>query len=489
MINKIKKEKLDRIYEKGIDPYPNRFDVNSCSSALKEKFKKLEKGEHTEEKVSVAGRIMQNRMMGKATFMQLLDSKGNIQLYFRQDDIGKDEYKKIKLLDIGDIIGVNGTVFKTKTGEVTVHVDSFEILTKSLAQLPEKWHGLKDQEIRYRKRYIDLISNREVFELFKKRTEFIKNIRKFMDKEDFMEVETPVLEAVPGGADARPFITHHNTLDIDFYLRISLELHLKRLVVGGYERVYELGKVFRNEGISTQHLQEFTLLEFYCAYIDYKDLMDLTERLIKSVLKETFGTLEVKYQGKTLDFSGEWPRIEYTEIIKKKTGIDLNKEDTKEKLIKAIKDKNLKLDVDEGFGRGRIMDQLYKQYVRPDLFQPCFLINQPIDISPLAKKHKDNPKLTQRFFLLVAGAEIVNAFSELNDPIDQRQRFEEQMNLREAGDDEAQMIDEDFIEALEIGMPPTGGFGMGIDRFFSILTNQESVRDIVFFPMMKPEEN
>jgi lysyl-tRNA synthetase class 2 len=488
MINKIKKDKLDRIYEKGIDPYPNKFNVNSYSNVIKEEFKNLEKGEHTKKKFSVAGRIMQNRMMGKATFMHLLDSEGDIQLYFRQDDIGKDEYKKIKLLDIGDIIGVNGTVFKTKTGEVTIHVDSFEILTKSLAQLPEKWHGLKDREIRYRKRYIDLISNRDVFEIFKKRTEFIKNIRKFMEKENFLEVETPILEAVPGGADARPFITHHNTLDIDFYLRISLELHLKRLIVGGYEKVFEIGKVFRNEGISTQHLQEFTLFEFYCAYINYNDLMDLTERLIKSILKETFGTLKIQYQGKTLDFSGEWPRVDYTEIVKKKTGIDLSKEDTKEKLIKAIKDKKLKVDIDESFGRGRIMDQLYKQYIRPDLFQPCFLINHPIDISPLAKKHKDNPKITQRLQLLVAGAEIVNAFSELNDPIDQRKRFEEQTKLREAGDEEAQMIDKDFIEALEIGMPPTGGFGMGIDRFFSILTNQESVRDVVFFPMMKPEE-
>ncbi|OIO62540.1 lysine--tRNA ligase [Candidatus Woesearchaeota archaeon CG1_02_33_12] len=487
MINKTKKEKLDRIYEKGINPYPNKFDIDSYSAVIKEKFKNLENGEHTKEKVSIAGRIMQNRIMGKAAFMHLLDTEGRIQLYFRQDDIGKEEYKKIKLFDIGDIIGVKGTAFKTKTGEVTIHVDSFEILTKSLAQLPEKWHGLKDQEIRYRKRYIDLISNPEVFELFKKRTDFVRNIRKFMEKKKFIEVETPVLEAVPGGADARPFITHHNTLDIDFYLRISLELHLKRLIVGGYERVFEIGKVFRNEGISTQHLQEFTLLEFYYAYIDYNELMDFTQELIQTVTKETFGTLKIKYQDKVIDFEGEWPRIDYTEIIKKKTGIDLNKEYTKEKLINAIKEKKLRVDIDENFGRGRIIDQLYKQYVRPDLFQPCFLINHPIDISPLAKKHKDNPKITQRFHLLVAGAEIVNAFSELNDPIDQRERFEEQMKLREAGDEEAQMIDEDFIEALEIGMPPTSGFGMGIDRFFSILTNQESVRDVVFFPMMKPE--
>ena len=488
MINKIKKEKLDRIYEKGIDPYPSVFKVDSDSKEIKTKFKDLEKGEHTKEKFSIAGRIMQNRPMGKACFMNLLDKEGKIQLYFRQDDIGKEEYKKLKLLDIGDIIGIKGTVFMTKTGETTIHVDSFQLLTKSLAQLPEKWHGLKDQEIRYRKRYIDLISNRDVFNLFIKKTEFIKNIRKFLDEKNFIEVETPVLEQVPGGADARPFITHHNTLDTNFYLRISLELHLKRLIVGGYDRVYEIGKVFRNEGMSTQHLQEFTLLEFYAAYMDYNDLMDFTEEFFKTIIKQTFGTLKIKFQGTEINFSGKWPKIDYTKIIKEKTGIDLNKEDTKEKLIKAIKEKHLKLNIDENLGRGRIMDQLYKDYVRPKLIQPCFLINHPTDISPLAKKHKDNPKLTQRLQMVVAGAEIVNAFSELNDPIDQRERFEEQMKLREAGDEEAQMIDEDFIEALEIGMPPTGGFGMGIDRFFSILTDQDTVREVVLFPMMKPEE-
>ena len=489
MINKIKKEKLDRIYEKGIDPYPSVFKVDSDSSKIKTKFKDLEKGEHTKEKFSIAGRIMQNRPMGKACFMNLLDKQGKIQLYFRQDDIGKEEYKKIKLLDIGDIIGVKGTAFKTKTGEVTIHVDSFEILTKSLAQLPEKWHGLKDQEIRYRKRYIDLISNRDVFDFFITRAKFITNLRKFLDENKFLEVETPVLEQVPGGADAKPFITHHNTLDMDMYLRISLELHLKRLIVGGYNRVYEIGKVFRNEGLSTQHLQEFTSLEFYAAYMDYNELMDFTEKFLQTVIKQTFNNLKINYNNKTIDFSKKWKKIDYTEIIKKETGIDLSKEDTKEKLIKAIKEKHFKLDIDENLGRGRIMDQLYKQYVRPNLIQPCFLINHPIDISPLAKKHKDNPKLTQRFQVLVAGSEIVNAFTELNDPIDQRERFEEQMKLRAAGDDEAQMMDEDFIEALEIGLPPTAGFGLGIERLLAILTDQPTVRDVVLFPMMKPEEN
>ncbi len=488
MINKTKKEKLDRIYEKGIDPYPSVFKVDSDSNQIKTKFKDLEKGEHTKEKFSIAGRIMQNRPMGKACFMNLLDKQGKIQLYFRQDDIGKEEYRKLKLLDIGDIIGVKGTVFKTKTGEITIHVDSFKLLTKSLAQLPEKWHGLKDQELRYRKRYIDLISNREVFDFFITRAKFITNLRKFLEENKFLEVETPVLEKVPGGADAKPFITHHNTLDMNMYLRISLELHLKRLIVGGYERVYEIGKVFRNEGLSTQHLQEFTSLEFYVAYMDYNELMDFTERFLQTVIKQTFNTLKINYNKKTIDFSKKWKKIDYTEIMKKETGINLNKEDTKEKLISAIRKKGLKIDIDENLGRGRIMDQLYKQYVRAKLIQPCFLINHPIDISPLAKKHKDNPKLTQRFQLLVAGSEIVNAFTELNDPIDQRKRFEEQMRLRAEGDEEAQMMDEDFIEALEIGMPPTAGFGLGIDRLLAILTNQPTVREVILFPMMKPEE-
>ena len=489
MINKIKKEKLDRIYEKGIDPYPSVFKVDSGSKEIKAKFKDLEKGEHTKEKVSIAGRIMQNRPMGKACFMNLLDREGKIQLYFRQDDIGKEEYKNLKLLDIGDIIGIKGTVFKTKTEEITIHVDSFQILTKSLAQLPEKWHGLKDQELRYRKRYVDLISNRDVFDFFITRAKFITNLRKFLNENKFLEVETPVLEQVPGGADAKPFITHHNTLDMDMYLRISLELHHKRLIVGGYDRVYEIGKVFRNEGLSTQHLQEFTSLEFYAAYMDYNELMDFTEKFLQTVIEQTFNNLKINYNNKIIDFSNKWKKIDYTKIMKEETGIDLNKEDTKEKLIKAVKEKHLKLDIDENLGRGRIMDQLYKQYVRPKLIQPCFLINHPIDISPLAKKHKDNPKLTQRFQLLVAGSEIVNAFTELNDPIDQKERFEEQMKLREAGDDEAQMMDKDFVEALEIGLPPTAGFGLGIDRLLAILTDQPTVRDVVLFPMMKPEED
>ncbi|PIU02492.1 MAG: lysine--tRNA ligase [Candidatus Diapherotrites archaeon CG09_land_8_20_14_0_10_32_12] len=488
MINKTKKDKLDKIYEKGIDPYPSVFKVDSDSKEIKTKFKGLSKGEHTKKKVSIAGRIIQSRPMGKACFMNLLDREGKIQLYFRQDDIGKEQYENLKLLDIGDIIGIKGTVFMTKTGETTIHVDSFNLLAKSLAQLPEKWHGLQDQELRYRKRYIDLISNRDVFDFFITRAKFITNLRKFLDENKFLEVETPVLELVSGGADARPFITHHNTLNMDMYLRISLELHHKRLIVGGYERVYEIGKVFRNEGLSTQHLQEFTSLEFYAAYMDYNELMDFTEKFLQTVIKQTFNTLKINYNHKIIDFSKKWKKIDYTEIIKKETGIDLNKEDTKEKLISAIRKKGLKTDIDENLGRGRIMDQLYKQYVRPKLIQPCFLINHPVDISPLAKKHKDNPKLTQRFQLLVAGSEIVNAFTELNDPIDQKERFEEQMRLRAAGDEEAQMMDQDFVEALEIGMPPTAGFGLGIDRLLAILTDQPTIRDVVLFPMMKPEE-
>ena len=333
-----------------------------------------------------------------------------------------------------------------------------------------------------------MVSNREVFEFFLKRTEFVKNIRKFMDKNGFMEVETPVLENTTGGAEARPFITHHNTLDFDLYMRISLELHLKRLMVGGFERVYEIGKVFRNEGMSSEHLQEFTLLEFYYGYIDYEELMKFVQEMYQTTIQETFGTLKVKYGDEVLNFGGNWKKIDYVDIVKKETGIDILKEDTKEKLLKAIKSKSLSIDIEKFAGRGRVIDQLYKKYVRPKLIQPCFLINHPVVISPLAKKQEKNPELTERFQILIAGSEVGNGFSELNDPIDQRKRFEEQAALREGGDDEAQMLDENFIEALEIGMPPTSGFGVGIDRLLMILTNQPTIRDVVLFPTMKPGE-
>lgn len=489
MINEMKLDKLNRLREQQIDPYPTKFDITAKAQEIIDKYdNKLKDEEETEDVVSVAGRIMQMRGMGKVTFMHVMDRTGRVQVYFRQDDLGKEEYNKLKLIDIGDIVGIRGYVFKTKTGEVTIHADGFMLLTKSLAVMPDKWHGVKDTEVRYRKRFIDLIANRDVFNIFVKRAELIRNMRKYLEKNDFIEVETPVFEDVPGGADARPFKTHHNALDIDLYLRISLELHLKRLMVGGYERVFEIGKVFRNEGISTQHLQEFTMLEFYFGYINYETLMKFVQEFYQSIIKDTFGTLKIRYQEHELDFSGEWPRVDFRDIVLKKTGIDILKEDTKEKLMSAIKAKGLKVDVEPGAGRGRVIDYLYKQHVRPQLIQPCFLINHPVAISPLAKRKKDNPELTERFQVLIVGAEVGNGFSELNDPIDQRKRFEEQMSLREQGDEEAQRLDENFLESLEIGMPPTAGFGVGIDRLLMILANQECIRDVVLFPTMRPEE-
>ena len=481
-----KLEKLNKIIESGIDPYPSKFEITGYAKDLQAEYKGLEIGGKGEDKFSVAGRIMQLRGMGKVSFMNILDKTGIIQAFFRKNDLG-DGYEQVKLLEVGDIIGVTGIIFKTKTGEITVYVETFELLTKSLQDLPEKYHGLKDQETRLRRRYVDLVSNREAFDLFIKRSEFIRNMRRFLDDNAFLEVETPVLEMVPGGAEARPFITKHNTLDIEMYLRISLELHLKRLMVGGYERVYELGKVFRNEGMSTQHLQEFTLLEFYFGYINYEQLMEFVKEFYQTVIEQTFGKLQFEFEGQMLDFSGDWERIDYCEIIKEKTGVDILVENTKEKLLAAIKNHGLSIEIEPKAGRGRIIDQFYKKYVRTSLIQPCFLINHPTVISPLAKKHTDNPELTQRFQILIAGSEVGNGFSELNDPIDQRERFEAQMKLRDEGDDEAQMLDENFIDALEIGMPPTSGFGVGIDRLLMMLTNQSSIREVVLFPTMRPD--
>ena len=486
MIDSSKFQKLNNLYDQGINPFPNKFKKKHFAKDIVSKYSKLKDGEHTKNTVSVAGRIMTTRVMGKAAFFTLQDQSGKIQLFGSKDNL--KNYNLLKKLDRGDIVGVKGIVFKTKRGEVSIDVKSYDLLTKSLANLPEKWKGLVDQELRYRKRFTDLVANREVFELFLKRTEFTKNLRTFMDKNGFMEVETPVLENTTGGAEAKPFITYHNTLDFDLYMRISLELHLKRLMVGGFERVYELGKVFRNEGMSPEHLQEFTLLEFYYGYIDYEELMKFVQDMYQTTIKETFGNLKIKYKDEVLNFGGNWKKIDYVDIVKKETGIDILKENTKEKLVKAIKTKKLKVDYEKFAGRGRVIDQLYKAYVRPKLVQPCFLINHPVVISPLAKKQEKNPELTERFQILIAGSEIGNGFSELNDPIDQKERFKEQASLRESGDEEAQMMDENFIEALEIGMPPTSGFGVGIDRLLMILMDQPTIRDVVLFPTMKPSE-
>lgn len=480
----VRRNKLKDLRDKNINPYPSKTNRTAKIGDLQEKYKELENGAELEEPYEVTGRVYAWRTGGKVTFVDIRDESGKMQLFVSLNKIGQDVYEDLKLFDIGDIITAYGNIKRTNRGELSLHVERLSILSKSLRPLPEKYHGLTDKEMIYRKRYLDLIMNESSRELFKKRSQFIKEIRNFMDEQGFMEVETPVLEHIPGGADARPFITHHNTLDIDLYLRISLELHLKRLIVGGYEKVYEIGRVFRNEGMSTQHLQEFTLMEFYWAYSDYNDLMDLTEKLYTTVMQKVFGTVKFEYQGEVLDFTAPWPRIDYRQVILDKAGIDLDDYPTVESLIPVLKEKGLVPDTK--LGRGRLIDQLFKKFVRPHLMQPAFLINHPLDISPLAKKQEDNPSYVQRFQVLFAGAEVGNGFTELNDPIDQKGRFDEQSALRDKGDDEAHMTDNDFIEALEYGMPPTGGFGVGIDRFLSILTNSETIRDVVFFPTMKP---
>jgi len=476
-------DKLARIKKAGINPYPA---ICRRTHTIKSALDDFDNLSSEKREIALAGRLRTVREHGALTFSDIEDQSGKIQLFFKKDEVGEEAYEMIKNLDIGDFLEAEGTLFTTKKGERTLGVKKYKILTKSLLPLPEKWHGLSDEEIRYRKRYLDLIMNKDVRDLFLKRIEFINNVREFLNKNNYLEVETPVLENIPGGADAEPFITHHNKLDIDLYLRISLELHLKRLIVGGFEKIYEMGRVFRNEGMSTQHLQEFTMLEFYWAYADYESLMKFIEDFYTTVIQKTFGSLEIKYQDTILNFKAPWPRIDYREIVLEKSGVDIDLYPTKEDMQKIVKEKGMK--VDPKAGRGRLIDQLYKKLVRPKLIQPCFLINHPLDISPLAKKKDDDQTKTQRLQVLIAGAEIGNGFSELNDPIDQEERFIAQDKLRAEGDIEAQMMDEDFVEALEYGMPPTAGFGVGIDRFLTILTNQESIRDTVFFPMMKPIE-
>jgi len=486
VINKIRGarlEKIKKIMEMGIDPYPAKSERTYKTNEANLNAEKFEK-ESTE--IILAGRLKALRGHGGSIFANVSDDSGAIQIYFKKDNLSEAQWNLVQLFDIGDFIEISGKIFTTKKGEKTLLVSDCKILAKSLLPLPEKWHGLKDEEMRYRKRYLDLIMNEDIKNLFKKRTEFINNIRTFLNNNGYVEVETPVLEAIPGGADAEPFITRHNTLDIDLYLRISLELHLKRLLVGGFEKIYEIGKVFRNEGMDTQHLQEFTMLEFYWAYADYEDLMAFTEKFYTEIIQKTFGALDIKYKDHILNFKAPWPRIDYREIVLKESGVDIDLYPTKEDMRKIVLEKGIKIDPKSG--RGRLIDQLYKKLVRPKLIQPSFLINHPLDISPLAKKKDDDKSKVQRFQVLIAGAEVGNAFSELNDPVDQRERFEAQAELRAKGDTEAQMMDENFIEALEYGMPPTVGFGVGIDRLFSILTNQESIRDTVFFPIMRPKE-
>lgn len=484
----VRLDKLNRIRSEKIDPYPAKFEKKvSLAAAFKSKLGA---------KVKTAGRLMTIRDMGKLCFCHLMDESRKMQIALQADKIGQEAYDWfVKNLDIGDFIGVEGEIFKTHKGEISILVKNYVLLAKALRPLPEKWHGLQDQELRLRERYLDLIMNREVMDLFRLKTKFIQEFRKFLDQNGYLEIETPILEEIPGGAEAEPFITHHNTLDIDLFLRISLELHMKRLMVGGFEKIYEIGRVFRNEGMSPQHLQEFDDLEFYWAYADWNDLMKFLPKMYQTVIKNTFGTLKFDYQGAKIDFGGKWPKVNYVEIFKAKTGIDLDQDNAGADLLSFLEknDQNLaaelKLLKQSGIKNyGRIIDAVYKRFIRKDIIQPTILYNHPVAVSPLSKIDPQHPNRTERLQILVLGAEIGNAFSELNDPLEQRQRFEQQMAMRQAGDKEAQMLDEDYIRALEHGMPPTAGFGGGIERLFMYLTNQPSIRNVVFFPTMKPDQ-
>ncbi len=478
-------KKLDELKALGVEPFGGSFDIKDYAEDLINKHSSKTKEELGASPVQcvIAGRIIMMRDFGKAAFAHVQDSTARIQVYFRKD-ILNEKYSVVKKLDIGDIVGISGKLFRTKTNELTIEVDDFTFLTKSLRPLPEKWHGLKDIETRYRQRYVDLIVNPEVKETFKKRSSIIKAVRDFLETKGFIEIETPMMHQIPGGAVARPFKTHHNALDMELYLRIAPELYLKRLLVGGYEKVYELNKNFRNEGISTKHNPEFSMLEFYIAYKDYNYLMSLTEELISYVTEKTLGTLKVPFGDEEIDFTPPWPKIPFLDSLTQKgmTADILNDIDKAAAWAKANK-----IEIDKGASLGKVLDEIFKEKVEPYLIQPTFIIDYPVELSPLAKRKKDSPELVERFELFVAAREIANAFSELNDPIDQRERFQRQVEAKEKGDEETMWMDEDFIRALEHGMPPAAGEGIGIDRLVMLLTNSQSIRDVILFPQLKPE--
>jgi len=476
-----RRNNLDKLRELNINPFPFRFERTHLAVDVVANFESL-----AESEVSVAGRLMSIRGHGKTLFAHIQDKSGRLQIYVRRDDLGEELFERFSYFDLGDIIGVKGTVFKTKTGEVTVRASSFEILSKSLMPLPEKWHGLQDKEIRYRRRYLDLIANEEVAETFRKRSRIIKSIRDFLDEREFLEVETPALQIMYGGANARPFRTHLNALDMAMYLRIADELYLKRLIIGGLERVYEISKDFRNEGMDKNHNPEFTMLEFYWAFADYKDLMGLVEELMARVASDVLDSDKVTLGEKEISLTPPFARIAFFDIAKEKLGqdiIDLTEEELKN--LSRGKGHN----IDELNGRGAVLDEISREFIEPCLVEPTFLIDYPIELSPLAKKHRDNPRLTERFELFIGGVEYGNGFSELNDPDDQRDRFMMQAAMKSAGDDEAHPIDEDFLLALQHGMPPTAGYGLGVDRLVMLLTGSASIRDVIFFPMMRPEKS
>lgn len=477
---RVRRDKLSSLMQAGCNPYQiTKFDQTHHAQQIKDTYTDGE-----EMNVSVAGRIMSKRIMGKAGFAHLQDGSGSIQLYVSRDSLGEENYAAFKSMDIGDIVGVKGYVFTTRTGEISVHAQSVTLLSKSLQVLPEKYHGLKDTDARYRQRYVDLIVNPEVRDVFVKRSRIISQIRRVLDDRGFLEVETPVLHTIAGGANARPFITHHNTLDIDMYLRIALELHLKRLIVGGFERVYEIGRVFRNEGMDTRHNPEFTLLELYQAYTDFNGMMDLTEELIRTVAKNVLGTAQITYGGVAIDLDKPFERLSMKDAVKKYSGVDFDTLADLEAARAAAKAHGIAYE--ERHEKGDILNLFFEEYCEEKLIQPTFITGHPVEISPLAKRIPGNEAYTERFELFIVGREHANAFSELNDPIDQRARFEAQAALKAAGDDEACDVDEDFLCALEYGMPPTGGLGIGVDRLVMLLTDTASIRDCLLFPTMKP---
>ncbi len=474
--------KLEKLKSQGINPYGQRFDRTHMLREIVDKFEELEG-----QVVTVAGRLVAKRGQGKVSFTNIADQTGTLQLFAKIDVLGEPAYQNYLDLDLGDIIGVTGKVFKTQRGEISVQVQSYQLLSKALRPLPDKWHGLTDTDLRYRQRYLDLISNPEVREVFLKRTKIIRTIRRIMDEMNFIEVDTPILSVIAGGGHARPFETHHNALDLDLTMRIALELYHKRLIVGGFDRVYEIGHCFRNEGISTRHNPEFTMMELYQSYADYEVMMELAEKLICETAMEICGTLQIEYQGTKIDLTPPWPRLSMVEAIKKYTGIDWFSIKTDEEAVAAAQKLGLK--IDPKATKGMVLDEISSEFVEPNLIQPTFLMDHPIEISPLAKRKDDNPELAYRFELFIYGREMGNAFSELNDPLDQRQRFIEQAREKAKGNEEAMVWDEDFLTALEYGMPPTGGMGIGIDRLVMLLTDSPSIRDVILFPLMRPLDN
>lgn len=477
----IRRDKLEALKKAGKNPYlVEKVNVTHYSQQVKDQFDQLEGTEMT-----MAGRIMTRREHGKATFINLQDRDGQLQVYVREDRVGLEAYKDFThYYDIGDLIEINGEPFRTKRGEISLKASTIKLISKSLQILPEKWHGLKDTDTRYRQRYVDLIVNPEVKKVFRIRSKVIQAIRSYLDQRDYLEVETPILDTLAGGANAKPFVTHHNALDIDMFLRIATELHLKRLTVGGFDRVYEIGRIFRNEGMSIKHNPEFTSIELYQAYADYEDIMELTENLVANAAMEALGTMKVAYQGQEIDFTPPWKRMTMVEACREFADIDFDAINTEEALKALCKEKHLEIEGE--FSKGWVIAEAFETFVEKNLIQPIFITQHPVEVSPLAKRNPDNPELTNRFEAFINTWEIANAFSELNDPIDQRERFIEQAKQKAAGSEEAHPYDEDFVNALEIGLPPTGGMGLGIDRLVMLFTDSPSIRDVILFPTMKP---